>query len=210
MSEMNSDPVAEQPPVDLVVESEKKKPRLVWLVVAVLGVALLGAAAFIGARLLSPQSGTGAGGMIEIGGGNGMSVAYSGTSARMEPAKEIPQREADVNGMVAKIKDRSLFVRTGDGIMMTIGDDGAATTNMVDEGAPVEVVVTSETGIYQDVTFESKALPEEGTVQQVVEALTLSDIGKDAFVTVWGTKRGDRLIADVILCNPAISIAPAK
>jgi hypothetical protein len=65
------------------------------------------------------------------------------------------------------------------------------------EGALMEVVVTSQTKIYKDVTsrqFGGPA-PEGGKVQQIVEPGSLDEIGQDSSITVWGKKTGERFIA---------------
>jgi hypothetical protein len=65
----------------------------------------------------------------------------------------------------------------------------------------VEVVVTSQTKIYKDVTAKQfNGPPPEGQkVQQVLEPGSLEEIGQGSMITVWGRKTGDRFIADVLV-----------
>ena len=75
------------------------------------------------------------------------------------------------------------------------------------DGPKVEVVVTSETLIYCDVTAMSMEPPENNettTVQQVVEPCTLDDLTSDTMLMVWGRKSGDRIIADVVVFSKPV------
>ncbi len=69
-------------------------------------------------------------------------------------------------------------------------------------GPTVEVVVTPQTTVYRDVTMRQfNDHPASGSIklQQVVEPSSLDEIGQDSFVTAWGKKTGDRIIADVLV-----------
>ena len=48
--------------------------------------------------------------------------------------------------------------------------------------------------------------PPDGKLQQKVEPYTLDQAAKDGMdsVTAWGSKRGDRLVADVVLLSKAV------
>ncbi len=75
------------------------------------------------------------------------------------------------------------------------------------EATPRSVLVTSETKIYRDVTPMNIA-PAEGvqSVQQVLEAGSLDDLGENVIVTVWGHMENDQLVADVILYQTPFEI----
>ena len=45
--------------------------------------------------------------------------------------------------------------------------------------------------------------PADGKVQQKVEAGSLDGIGTNSFVSAWGERRGDRVIARVVVYTPA-------
>jgi hypothetical protein len=47
--------------------------------------------------------------------------------------------------------------------------------------------------------------PPSGTIQQVVNPGSVEELGKNSSLSAWGEKRGDRLIADVVLYSgPAV------
>src|SRR5262245_59959563 len=117
-------------------------------------VVLLGGAAFVGGRLLNRQ------GLPEIWSGGpflrGSSQDLRINADDIQPAKELPQTPADVRGVFESRKDNRIFIGTG---RVTIGvqiDDatGKVKTSSDHNGPTVEVVVTSQTTIYADVTMK--------------------------------------------------------
>jgi hypothetical protein len=73
-----------------------------------------------------------------------------------------------------------------------------------DSGVKVEVILTSQTIIYQDVTEILEPVNGEipGLQQAAAEGM-LDDLSPDSFVTVWGRRSGDRIISDVLFySNP--------
>jgi hypothetical protein len=73
-------------------------------------------------------------------------------------------------------------------------------------GIKVEVVVTSATRIYKDVTeFPAPVNGEIHNVQQAAAEGTLDDLNTQTFLSVWGRRSGDRIIADVLFyTNPLL------
>ena len=66
-------------------------------------------------------------------------------------------------------------------------------------GIKVEIVVTGETKIYKDVTeFPAPVNGEVHNVQQAAEEGTLDELNTQCFLSVWGRRSGDRIIADVL------------
>jgi len=65
-------------------------------------------------------------------------------------------------------------------------------------------VVTSETMIYKDVTqIPPPVNGEIHNLQQAAEEGTLDDLNSQTFITVWGRRSGDRIIAEVLFySNP--------
>ena len=111
-------------------------------------------------------------------------------------ASELPVPEADLIGVFTQRQDRSIFVAT------TIQEyskqeflDGSKKLTHIFSGPFVEIVTTRNTAVYEDVT---NAHPAPHT-QQFVEESTLEGLGPEALVTAWGTRQGDRLIADVLV-----------
>jgi hypothetical protein len=91
------------------------------------------------------------------------------------------------------------------GALPALPADGSTVTVFGPGGTPLtpttqKVAVTDATKIYHDVT-PMLQMPASGkqTVQQTLEAGSLSDLTGQTMVTVWGHQDGDQLIADVIL-----------
>jgi hypothetical protein len=187
----------------------KKNIRIAIAIFA--GIGLLAAAAFLGARLLAPASGLnnpfggmGPGGVVRAGGGPG--AVQVASKINMQPAAEIPQRAPEMNGAVTEVKDNSLMLANVKGAMATMDESGEAKMEFEYDGPAVEVVVTRETQIYLDTTFagldmKEKLPDEDQIIKQTLEPSNISEIGSNSMVTVWGYKRGDRLMAEVILLN---------
>jgi len=105
------------------------------------------------------------------------------------PAEELPQTPADLGGLFDHRQDQSIFVRRED-------KASRATSTIA-----YEVVVTSQTTIYEDVTeqqYNNVQLTGQAR-QQVVEQGSLDEIGEGSLIFVWGRKTGDRVIADVLV-----------
>jgi hypothetical protein len=123
----------------------------------------------------------------------------------IEPAKEVPQTPADVRGLFDHRQDNSIFIGTG---KVTVGIErdpsGKVETSAQHDGPVVEVVVTSQTKIYIDMTMRQfNGPPPEGQkIQQVVEPGSADEIGQASLITVWGKKTGDRFIAEVLVYSP--------
>ncbi len=164
---------------------------------------LLAGAAFVGGRLLNGQ-----GLSSESPSDSGLSLFTNGKSPvklDIQPAKELPQTPADVRGIFDHRQDNSLFVGSG---QVTVGmkkdASGNVETSSSHSGPTVEVVVTTQTTIYKDVTmrqFEGEP-PAGQKIQQVLEPGSLDEIGQASQITVWGRKTGDRFIADIVVYSP--------
>ncbi len=160
---------------------------------------LLSGAAFVGGRLLNnqPAQTMGQGGlMIKGGPGSEQSVPV-----QIEPSKDLPNTAPDVRGLFSERKDNSIFVTIGDRFMVQVDQNGTVKTQTDGNGDKLEVVVTSDTTIYKDATQlpEPGAPPNGGKVQQQVAKGSLDEIGSNSFISAWGERRGDRLIARVLL-----------
>lgn len=205
-------------PTENVVEPAVKKPRRTGLIIGgvIALVVLLAGAAFVGGQLLSQQAQPkGAGGplVMRSGGPAGGASMTSAASVEFESAKELPATPPDVTGLFAERKDNSVFVTVGDGtFMVMVGEDGTVNTQTGGNGQKLEVVVTNDTLLYKDVTemMTNGNPPADGKVQQKVAPGAIDEIGQNSFVTAWGERRGDRLIAKVLFYSqPMIMAAPA-
>ena len=159
---------------------------------------LLTAGAFVAGRLLGEGAGnqdSGDGAKVGIGTGNG-----NVTEVDFVRAEELPEEPPDVAGAFERRQDNSIFVNETDG-GFTLGknDDGTlSVTNAT--GKISEVVVTTETDVYVDLSMEmlDEAVA-EGVLRQILEPGTVEEIGELSFVRAWGEMRGDRLVASLLL-----------
>lgn len=190
----------------------QNKRMIVGLGILVL---LVGAAAFIGGRMLNQRVGPMGLGMPLGGGGDMMSV-----SIQITPAPELPRTQPEVLGLFVERKDNSITLSSvsmeaGKGGVVVQSDGGEGESfagSPVDTNGPkVEVVITVVTTIYIETT-EFGGPPSSGetqVLQQTVEEGSLDDLTAQSFVTVWGRKSGDRIIAEtVFISNPVMFKRP--
>jgi hypothetical protein len=183
-----------------------------------LGILILvvGAAAFLGGRMLNQKAGPLGFGIPMGGGGDMMSV-----SIQITPAAELPTTQPEVIGSFVERKDNSIVVASvsmkagGGGVVVSTGggDSGPSTSGgPSSDGPKVEVVVTNETTIYLETTQPPSAPPSSGetqVLQQTVAQGSLDDLTTQSFITVWGRKSGDRIIAEVLfISNPIMFKRP--
>lgn len=175
-------------------------------------VVVLGAAAFIGGRMLNGNIGPLGLGM-PMGGGDMMSV-----SMQVTPAAELPTTEPVARGLFVERKDNSIIIGElsmeagGKGVIVESegGEAGVSISGPEPEGPQKEVVITSDTVIYLENTDFPEPNPgEEVVLQQSVTEGSLDDLTTQSFVTVWGRQSGDRIIAEVLfISNPVIFQRP--
>ena len=172
--------------------------RSIVIVASVLGlVLLLAGGAFVAGRLLGagPETGNADGPTIKIGTGKGPLV-----EAQWVPAEECPTSDPEVAGAYARRLDNSLFIdETEDGFRIAQDDSGSYSIINA-TGQIHEVVVTAETAVYVDTTNEKfdEALA-DGILYQKLGAGSLEEIADLSYVRAWGERRGDRLIASVLI-----------
>jgi len=143
-------------------------------------VILLAAAAFVGLSLLNPNLAGKASLPADASG------KKTGLTVDLIMATEIPTTIADAEGRLQTLQNNSLMVQPDS------------------QGAPaalVEVVVTAQTHLYHDTTGDQ--FPGAGvtgrTVQEVVVPYSLAQIVVGDRIIAWGDRRGDRVVADVIV-----------
>jgi hypothetical protein len=171
-----------------------KRKRLITGI-AVLAVILL-AGAYVAGRLLSEGLGP-----VRIGGGNVMISSGDGSmiEAEFKPAEELPDTPPEIAGLYSRREDNSIFVKETDGgFRISMDEEGNVSTNAGD--VETEIVVTNETEVYIDTTSEQLEDLEDGdTLYQKLEPGTIEDLGYLSFMQVWGERRGERVIADVLV-----------
>ena len=85
------------------------------------------------------------------------------------------------------------------------GNTGERQVNLSHTGPEIEVVFNRDTTIYRDETEMPTLDPGttksgERTIQQIIRpAESIEEIGKNTELQVWGRRRGDRVIAEVIV-----------
>jgi hypothetical protein len=160
---------------------------------------LVGAAAFIGGRMLNQNVGP-------AGPGGPPGSNSNAFSVQLIPAEELPKTAPEVTGPFLERKDNTIVVSSipldaGQGGVVgqsseDSGDEPSLTSKDVPEGPKVEVVVTNETMVYRETTQPPSGQNE--SIQQTVAEGTLDDLNSDSMIRVWGRKSGDRIIADVL------------
>lgn len=159
----------------------------------ILGVVILlvGVAAFVAGRMLNAAVGT-----VGLGGPNAGQVSIS--LDEITPAPELPATQPDITGSFVERKDNAIIVQA---VSFGSGVGGVSGASPLDEnsGIKVEIVVTGETAIYKDITqFPPPINGEIHNVQQAAEEGTLDELNTQCFLSVWGRRSGDRIIADVL------------
>jgi hypothetical protein len=190
---------------------QNKKLILIMGIVVV----LVGAAAFVGGRMLN--QGANPLGLIGLGGPMGGKGMMS-FAINIIPAEELPKTQPEVIGLFVERQDNTIVVSSlplnagkGGAVVQSSGGEVVAGSKVDENSGPkVEIVVTNETIIYRETTQIGKPQPGENqTVQQTVEESTLDQLNSDSMVTVWGRKSGDRIIAEVLFySNPVMFKAP--
>lgn len=185
--------------------------RLTFIMAGIVVVLLLAGAAFMAARLWSNKG-------QEVGFGS-LAVAVNGDAKAGQPmdmgaaqaikleivtAPELPKMPETVNGVFVRREDNSLFVGTGNlKLSMMMEQNGGGVINADYDGPVIEVVVTRDTLIYRDETpaFFSKAdLSGKVEIQQIVRRVdSLEGPGENSTIRVWGQRRGDRVVAEVLV-----------
>jgi hypothetical protein len=156
---------------------------------------LLAGAAFVGGRLLNDQDQTGNGEAILMSSSNGEGKGIA-VFEDIQKADELPETPPDALGSFARREDNSIF----------LSQFGAG-----QDGPQVEIVVTRDTPTYEDVTFHqfTDGIP-SGPKQQVLDLVSPDEIGPGSIIRVWGKKRGDRIIAKLVMFNVPVMISPTS
>ena len=123
------------------------------------------------------------------------------------PAPELPDTPSEISGVFVRRDDNSIVVGTGPielNLEVRQAPGGALETDvsLTASGPEIEVVVTHDTVIYREDNEDigSKRKGGEYTVQQIVKVVdNLDELGKNTEIIVWGSRRGDRVVADVLV-----------
>ncbi len=171
-----------------------KRKGLIIGIAAVL--VLLLAGAYVAGRLLNEGLGP-----IRVGGGNVTISSGDGSMVEAEyvPADELPDAPPEIAGIYSRREDNSIFVKETDGgFRISIDEEGNLSTNAGD--VETEIVVTNETEVYVDTTSDQFEDLEDGdTLKQTLKPGSIEELGNLSFMQVWGERRGERVIADVLV-----------
>ena len=148
-----------------------------------------------------------AGGVLAVGrlsaperGGEGGRFFGQRPNFQIAPAHELPTTTPDVRGLVTQRTDNTLTVGQGD---FRSGGGGSMSS--------VDVVVTSDTTIYHDITQANfNGQPPNGSIQQKVEPGTLDSISTNGQVTVWGDQDGTQITAKVRVYTDPCTSRPSQ
>ena len=190
-----------------------KRSLVLLAVISVIGLLLAGGA-YTAVQLLSePEpvtAGSGGGRVmhsVQVG-NDGVPVSVQMT---ILPAPELPAAEPAAAGIVLRRQDDTLTVGTGDielAVEVEVNATGRESQSVVPStnGPELEVVLTRDTRLYRDVTGVAGQRPDESgevTITQELRPATASDeIEAQMEVQVWGERRGDRIVAEVLVFGP--------
>jgi hypothetical protein len=147
-----------------------------------------------------PQGGGGPAGEVIVidQGGGPVRITFS------DP-EEIPGERPDTLGLFLRKQDNSLILGTGNIEVNVEVINDEVTTSAQSDGPEVEVVVTGETIIYEDITEPPVIGPEDvekGELvvrRQVRQVENLDGLSENMAVRVWGERTGDRFIARLLV-----------
>ena len=172
----------------------KKKMMLVSEITV--GILVLAVVAYLAVTWMTPGNGGGNLLGLSIPGIGGRQV---GRRALVTPAPEQPATEPDIAGYLVEIQDKSLIVQP-----IIKGAQG-----LVESGPHVEVVITNQTRLYRDATYDNMIGPQANntnSVQQIMKPMTTDEIVVDGTLAlIWGERRGSRLNATVIILQQEVN-----
>ncbi|WP_420631337.1 hypothetical protein [Candidatus Leptofilum sp.] len=178
--------------------------RKVMAILLVSVLVLLGAGAFTAVRLLNPPESNDlpAGAQVfedvyDDGSGSPVTV-----KTVILPATELPTEEFAAGGVFLRQEDNSYFVGTGSTSVNVQIENGEPQVAVDHSGPEVEVVVTQGTIFYEDITevsFEASESKEQTLQQAVRQVDPPTDLQGGASITAWGERRGDRVVATLIV-----------
>lgn len=192
----------------------KRKQWIIALLGGLVVVALLAAGAYTAVRLLADEGGppttTGPARVMQEVIDNGSGPVSVRTT--FLPAPELPAEPLAAAGIVLSRQDNSVMLGTGNidvrveaEIDPATGQESRSVVPSTD-GPELEIVIGPDTVLYRDVTdFSADAPTESGEreVQQVVRPAGSADaIEPQMEMQVWGERRGDRVIATVVVFGP--------
>jgi hypothetical protein len=124
----------------------------------------------------------------------------------IEPAAELPARPAEASGIFLRQEDNSYFVGTGSTSVNVNIVNGERSVAVDHSGPEVEVVTHRETSFYRDITevdYQATESVERRYQQQLRLEERPETMPQGGSFAAWGEKRGDRVVADMIVFGEA-------
>lgn len=193
------------------------RQKILWGAVFVILLGVLAGGAYTAVQLLLPPTESET--AVSGGGGRVMQSVMSlnggppvAVQTTLLPAPELPDEPSAAFGVLVSREDNTLLVGTGN-IDLEVNidvnaDTGQESASLVPstDGPQVEVVITPDTLIYRDVTDLSmppeQASGEREIVQQVRLVSSAEEIAGNLELEIWGERRGDRIVATVLVYGP--------
>jgi hypothetical protein len=202
---MDENPETQSESLEEMPIPAKKSRRSLWVILGVGLVFLLAAAAFLAGRFLqNGPAGFGKGMFLSPNRSEGRAVHQIFSKNDIIPAPDLPKAAADATGVFLHRQNNSFFIGTGN-VNIHVGGggpNGASQVSSSYDGPEIEVVVTNNTKVYRDDTFQNEPdLPSGSKIQQKVVPGSLDEIGQASMINAWGKQTGDRLVADLLLYN---------
>lgn len=181
--------------------------QLTWKIFGVsLVIAVLAAGVYTAVRLLTGQTLFKTDNpMNKYVGRDGREINFS-----IVKAPELPDRPPDAGGVFLRYENDNPIIGTGETSILAdpqAFQEGILSVHVEHSGPELEVVITPNTIIYQDVTdmsFLEDNPSGEYTIQQMlIEVKTINKLGEYDHVSVWGEIKGDRIIAVVFVFIPS-------
>lgn len=189
-------------------EIVEKKSNQGLMIGGVMILLLLLAAAFMGGRLLAPKEETAvplssviqADEMADLilPSGDSQEGAQTFSIPDLQAAPQMPASPPETTGLFLNRIDDTLRVGTGS-ISAMISSEPGALPEFNYDGVAVDVLVTNQTKLYEDVTEFTMG---QTTVQQeLIQLENLDNLQENTLIQVWGQRDGDRIVAEVIVIS---------
>lgn len=200
---------------------KRTKNRIIWITGSVLLVLFLAGVVYVGGSLLSRQAAESSSNSFEI------DFSAAKEIPQTEPEATGLVKKIDGNSLnIQEFNINEMLSTIGEGgvIMKEIKIEADDLENLEDLSIPVfggadgpetEVVISRETKIYRDVTMDDfepvmmqpgdppPALPDK--IELKIVPSRADQIGNKSYLNVWGERKGDRIVASVILFREGVS-----
>ena len=174
------------------------------IIFIIIGIIILAGGAFVAGKLLNGKSLSLENSFLSS---NGMT---SSTEIEMEttPAAELPTLPKTASGIFTGRSDNIItmdaFVSTAFGgdrrVIASVNEAGEMDMNIDGESEQLEIYVNNQTKLYRNTTPYMDAVEEgKGFIQETVVEGSIDELNTTSFLSVWGRKDGERIIADTIL-----------